>query len=434
MLSESQRDESQSLAAPKRLQLAYADARFVAQPRNTVLLQELACSLRRGRALQFQMPLQSIKLIGERVHAVPSELSALHVTVSSRPDDVGELSSVVRFRSQMETKNSSAADESGPPFARPFGPGFQGPQQHFESDMLARQGPPGSYPSGLFTCKHPLNPLSMRTILFCLWNAAPSQGRRVPGNVFLDGKDGAPPRQVSRLGLLDSPRCCVLLPTFLRPTFPWCEVASPRRQGGTLPTTPVAPLWRRVPTTNAPSRKKNPAMLLQLGRDGVLARLVRSPHLAGSMAISAGFFVLQLQPQRRQQDPGRATSRSTRHLLLPHPPLAGWRRGYGTLVLDSMRPRLSCTGFLPALHQAAQRTNDMSPLTLLLGALRPPRAWHKDHGTTASNIDSPAAAKCAAASLLPQGPALVHSTARTRPASVAPTFFLASIDYVRRDA
>jgi len=70
MLSESQRDESRSLAAPKRLQLAYADARFVAQPRNTVLLQELACSLRRGRALQFQMPLQSIKFIGERVHAV----------------------------------------------------------------------------------------------------------------------------------------------------------------------------------------------------------------------------------------------------------------------------------------------------------------------------------------------------------------------------
>ncbi len=114
--------------------------------------------------------------------------------------------------------------------------------------------------------------------------------------------------------------------------------------------------------------------------------------------------------------------------------LAEGVRNPGILVLDSMRPRLSCTGFLPALHQAAQRTNDMSPLTLLLGALRPPRAWHKDHGTTASNIDSPAAAKCAAASLLPQGPALVHSTARTRPASVAPTFFLASIDYVRRDA
>jgi len=36
---------------------------------------------------------------------VPSELSALHVTVSSRPDDVGELSSVVRFRSQMEVRD-----------------------------------------------------------------------------------------------------------------------------------------------------------------------------------------------------------------------------------------------------------------------------------------------------------------------------------------
>ncbi|KAK4092394.1 hypothetical protein Purlil1_3015 [Purpureocillium lilacinum] len=259
----------------------------------------------------------------------------------------------------------------------------------------------------------------MRTILFCLWNAAPSQGRRVPGNVVLDGKDGAPPRQVSRLGLLDSPRCCVLLPTFLRPTFPWCEVASPRRQGGTLPTTPVAPLWRRVPTTNAPSRKKNPAMLLQLGRDGVLARLVRSPHLAGSMAMTRNLEVNQAPSPASTPSPGG---------------LAEGVRNPGILVLDSMRPRLSCTGFLPALHQAAQRTNDMSPLTLLLGALRPPRAWHKDHGTTASNIDSPAAAKCAPASLLPQGPALVHSTARTRPASVAPTFFLASIDYVRRDA
>ena len=203
-----------------------------------------------------------------------------------------------------------------------------------------------------------------------------------------------------------------LLPTFLRRIFTtWCGIgineaaddgpsvaACAHHQVGTpswhQPSKPNSPPHERkksCPSRGDMASRRNLTDPLILSAPWQCERGVIARSIDGRQPSARVFFDLQLQPQRRQQQDARPGTRNLDDLLVPSnpskaPPSPPWSArlvegGTRALVLDSMRPRLlRRLARSPPLRP--HRTNDMSPLTLLAGALRPSGVRHKDHGPT----------------------------------------------------